>query len=128
MGGGGGFEERKWEGVAYGAAPPCANVRVGAPVQRVTGPHNPWELHRACSARVPDDWIVGILQYEWMHSSDSGPPSRQLLSAAAQRNNVYRVYEHGGNMFMVYEVCAGLCTVVRRQRVISVGYGAGDVR
>jgi hypothetical protein len=110
---GAGYEAREclcgvWEGRGRvaGCGGPCwARVHVGAPVQTVTGPRFPWELHRACSARVPDDWIVGILQYEWMRRSDPDPPSRRLLSAAAQPNNVYRVYEHGGNMFMVYEVC-----------------------
>jgi hypothetical protein len=88
--------------------PSCAHIPVfrdlALPVQKTVGPRIPWEQHRTCSARVPDDWIVGILQYEWLRRPDPEPSSRRLISAAAHPNNAYRVYQHGANMFMVHEV------------------------
>ncbi len=105
------------------APPPCARILPGCDLayacgvcvrgctggvgQVAIGPAVPWELHRSCHARVPEDWIVGLLQYEEAEGPAGGSsPRRVLLNAAFSSNWAYRVYEHVGSRFMVFEVCA----------------------
>ncbi len=121
-------------GMARGMTSGCASGELDLEACESPPRHGvvfPWAAHRPCEARVPEDWIVGLIQYEhnphgWFRrphdshgASDSDTASgssrttnaterdpidadeRFLVSTSPKLNSAYILYQHHGAPFLV---------------------------